>query len=84
MQLHNFFETYIIYLVYSSLFIIIKFLKIFFMQQDKTYWHPLQEAASINVDPLFGNFVVVDVELKEDLMVNWYVVKLEDPYYIEE
>jgi len=39
---------------------------------------------SINVDPLFGNFVVVDVELREDLMVNWYVVKLEDPYYTEE
>lgn len=52
--------------------------------QQETYWHPLQEVASINVDPLFGNFVVADVELREDLMVNWYVVKLEDPYYTEE
>lgn len=50
----------------------------------RTYWHPLQEAASVNADLLFGNFGVVGVELREDLMVNLYAAKLEDPYYNEE
>lgn len=47
----------------------------------KTYWHPLQEAASVNADLLFGNFEVVGVEPREDLVVNLYVAELEDPYY---
>lgn len=51
----------------------------------KTYWHPeVVEVASVNADLLFGNFEVVGVELKEDLMVNLYVVELEDPYCNEE
>jgi hypothetical protein len=44
------------------------------------YW-PLLEVASTSVDLLFGNFEVVGVVLREDLTVNSYAVKLEDPSY---
>lgn len=66
-----------------SFYTVINYLKNYFYIKMKTYWHPLQEAASVNADLLFGNFEVVGVELREDSMVNLYVVELEDPYYNE-
>lgn len=50
---------------------------------NTTYWHPLREVVSINVDLLFENFEVADVEPREDLTVNSYAVKLY-PCYSEE